>query len=150
MSMETREKLTKRRIHDPAVPAWLRLVRVYHKVDHVLVAQLRTHDLSVAQFDVLAQVGVNEGLTQQELADHLLVTKGNVVQLLDRMSEQGLLERRQSGRCNRLYLTEAGRRLYAAAIPAHEEAVAQLFAPLTPDEQRQLSALLRRLDRALE
>ena len=48
-----------------AVPAWLRLVRVFQKVDRASVDLLRQWDLSVAQFDVLVQVGVAEGMTQQ-------------------------------------------------------------------------------------
>ncbi|MFI5272222.1 MAG: MarR family winged helix-turn-helix transcriptional regulator [Ktedonobacterales bacterium] len=133
-----------------AVPAWVRLARVFHKLDHALVAQLRAHGLSLAQFDVLIQTGRHEGLTQQELADRLLVTKGNVCQLLDRMEDAGLLERRQEGRANRLALTDAGRRLYAEIVPEHEAEIARLLAPLARDEQRQLAALLRKLDSALE
>jgi len=92
-----------------AIPAWLRLARVFQKVDRATVDLLRQWDLSVAQFDVLVQVGNAEGLTQQQLADRLLVTKGNVCQLLDRMEERGLLVRQQEGRANHLYLTEKGK-----------------------------------------
>lgn len=133
-----------------AVAVWVRLTRVYHKMDRLLVAQLRTEGLSMAQFDVLAQVGGSEGLTQQELADRLLVTKGNVTQLLDRMAEAGLIERRSEGRCNRLYLTEAGRRLFAQAVPDHEAEMAHLLSGLSSEEQRVLAGLLRKLDYTLE
>jgi hypothetical protein len=37
--------------------AWLRLMRVFRKVDRVSGEWLRAWDLSVAQFDVLARVG---------------------------------------------------------------------------------------------
>jgi DNA-binding MarR family transcriptional regulator len=45
--------------------------------------------LNNAQFDVLAHVGAVEGMTQQELADSILVTKGNVALLLDRVEGRG-------------------------------------------------------------
>ena len=133
-----------------AVTTWLRLMRVFHKGDRRLTAHLRCHGLSIAQFDVLAQLGAAEGITQQDLANKLLVTKGNVTQLLDRMTQSGLLVRRQDGRANRLYLTDAGRALFAEVIPDHEQKIADMLAALTPDENRQLAALLRKLDHALD
>jgi DNA-binding MarR family transcriptional regulator len=132
-----------------AVPAWLRLVRVFQKVDRASVDLLRQWDLSVAQFDVLVQVGVAEGMTQQTLADRLLVTKGNVCQLLDRMEERGLLVRRQEGRANHLYLTEKGRSLRAESLPAQERLIEGIFATLPHAQQSALLATLRRLDHTL-
>ena len=132
-----------------AVPAWLRLARVFQRVDRASVDLLRRWDLSVAQFDVLVQVGLREGLTQQQLADQLLVTKGNVCQLLDRMEERGLLERRQEGRANRLYLTDKGHALRAEAMPAQERLIEGIFAALPRAQQAALLASLRRLDHGL-
>ncbi|HEX9056958.1 MAG TPA: MarR family transcriptional regulator [Ktedonobacterales bacterium] len=132
-----------------AVATWLRLARVFQKIDHASVEELRARDLSVAQFDVLAHVGAAEGITQQELADSLLVTKGNVCQLLDRMEHSGLLERRQEGRVNHLFLTERGHQLFAETVPCHEAQIARQFEALTPREQAQLLTLLRKLDRSL-
>jgi DNA-binding MarR family transcriptional regulator len=131
------------------VVLWLRFARVYHRLDHQLTAQLRARDLSLAQFDTLTQVGASEGLTQQELADRLLVTKGNICQLLDRMEQTGLLARRQDGRANRVYVTDDGRQLLHEVMPEHEALIASLFAPLTRDEQRQMRRLLRALDHRL-
>ncbi len=131
------------------VLAWLRLARVFQKVEQAAADEIRKHGLSLGQLDVLIQVGVTEGATQQGVADALLVTKSNVCQLLDRMERAGLVERRQQGRANHLYLTPAGRRLREAVLPAHEERIAELFSTLAPEEQVQLLGLLRRLDRAL-
>ncbi|HEY8492104.1 MAG TPA: MarR family transcriptional regulator, partial [Dehalococcoidia bacterium] len=96
----------------PPVLAWLRLARVFQRLERALVQQLRAWDLSLAQFDLLAHVGAAEGLTQQELADRLLVTKGNVCQLLEKLERRGLVVRRPEGRANRLFLTPAGRALF--------------------------------------
>ena len=128
----------------------MRLARVFQKLDRLSAEHLRSTGLSVAQFDILAQLGGGEGMTQQELADRLLVTKGNVCQLLDRMEQRGLLERRQDGRANRLFLTDMGRALREEVVPAHEATIATYFESLSSAEQRQLVALLRRLDHALD
>ncbi len=129
------------------VLGWLRLARIYQRIDHATADLMRRWDLSVAQFDVLNMLGLHEGITQQELADRLLVTKGNISQLIARMERRGLIRRCQEGRAMRLHLTEAGGHLRAAALPAQEALVARHFAHLTPDEARTLHTLLRRVDR---
>lgn len=120
------------------------------KVERDLAGQLKLWDLNNAQFDVLAHVGAAEGITQQELADSLLVTKGNVAQLLDRTEKRGLIERRSQGRTNRLFLTDEGRRTFAEVVPAHEALIDERLSVLSEEEQKQLLGLLRKLDHALE
>ena len=133
----------------PAVLAWLRLVRVFSRVDHATQERLRDWDLNVAQLDVLAHVGAAEGISQQALADALLVSKGNVCQLLNRMERGALIARCPEGRTNCLYLTEEGRRLYERVVPAHECQLDALFSPLSLQEQRLLLRLLHKLERGL-
>ena len=133
----------------PGLVAWLRLARVFQKVQRAQTHQLRCWHLSPAQFDVLAHVGASEGLTQQRLADALLVTKGNVCQILDKMERDGLLVRRPAGRVNHVYLTEAGRRLFDEVVPAHEHFMAEAFGELSEADQRRLLRLLSRLDHQL-
>lgn len=129
--------------------SWMRLLRVGQKVGRVLAEDLKSRDLNLAQFDTLARVGSAEGVTQQELAESLLVTKGNVCQMLDRLERRGLISRHPDGRANRLFLTEEGRHLFDAVVPPHEELVAAQFTALSSGEQRDLMRLLGRLDRAL-
>lgn len=132
-----------------SVLAWLRLCRVIQKIDRTQSTHLRSWGLNVAQFDVLARVGANKGITQQELADRLLVTKGNISQLLDRMERLGLLMRNQEKRCNNLALTEKGQELHDRVVPAHEQLIEQQFTALSPAEVTELQRLLRKLDYAL-
>ena len=136
-------------LRQPAVLAWLRLARVYQKVERATAAFLREWDLTVAQFDILAQLRANEGMTQQQLADRLLVTKGNISQILAKMERRGLLRRHPVGRAFRLFLTPAGCDLAERVVPRHERCVAAQFATLPPEEQRLLLDLLRQLDHAL-
>lgn len=132
-----------------AVLVWMRLARVYHQIQQAAAAQLREHGLTLAQFDVVAQIGADEGLTQQTLADRLLVTKSNVSQLIDRMAQAGLVERLPEGRICRLDLTDRGRELRATILPLHEQVIADQFQTLDNDQQAELHRLLRELDQAL-
>ena len=138
-----------RGLRAPALLAWMRLMRVYQKLDRASAEHLKGWGLSVAQFDVLARVGAEEGIKQQEVADSLLVTKGNVCQLLDKMEGRGLISRRREGRINRLFLTAEGRRLYGEAVPAQEAMVSERLSVLSATEQARLHELLRKLDRAV-
>ncbi len=133
-----------------SVRAWVRMLRISDKVERVLAHDLRERwGLSVAQFDVLTRVGANEGLTQGQLADSLLVTKGNVAQMVEKMERKGLITRRPQGRSNRLYLTEEGRKLHEQIVPAHEALVDQQFSELTEEEQQTLLEILRKLNKSL-
>lgn len=144
------EALTPSPIREPSVFVWLRLVRVFQKVEQITSRGLRCLGLSLAHFDVLMRVGAAEGITQQELADSLLVTKGNVCQVLGRMEESELIQRKQEGRVNRLYLTDKGRKLFASAGPAHEKRIAECFSGLSEAEERELLRLLRTVDHELK
>src|SRR5918997_2117078 len=135
---------------DPAVLAWLRLERVHQQISRAAEACVRRSGLSLAQFDVLAQVGAFEGSSQKALAARLLVTKGNITQLLDRMEACGLLQRRQAGRSKTVCLTDKGRQLRDCVVPAMEATIREQLKALSEPEQRVLLATLRTVDRDLE
>ncbi len=132
-----------------SVFAWLRLFRVFQKIDRAQTVHLRKWGLNVAQFDVLARVGAQRGITQQALADSLLVTKGNISLLLDRMERLGLLKRCPEKRSNYLVLTEQGQELHDRVVPDLEELIAQQMAGLSSTEMAELRRLLRKLDHSL-
>jgi len=122
---------------------------VFQKIDTRSERFFRSQGLNTAHFDVLAQVGAARGMTQQELADALLVTKGNISQLLSKLEQSGLITRRQEGRTNCLSLTEPGQALFDRVVPQQEALIAELLTPLSDDEQRELLRLLRKLDQGI-
>jgi len=134
---------------DTATLAWLRLARVFQQIDQDSAERFRHHGLSVARFDVLNHAGTTEGKTQQEIAESLLVTKGNITQLLDAMEKDALLVRHKDGRCNRVFLTDEGRSLRERLVSEQEGALAQSFSVLSDEEQATLLRLLRKLDQSL-
>jgi MarR family transcriptional regulator, 2-MHQ and catechol-resistance regulon repressor len=144
------EPTTPARTIDTATLAWLRLARIYHKIDRSTAERFRRHDISVGRFDVLNHAGTPEGRTQQELASSLLVTKGNITQLLDAMERDGLIERQRNGRCNQIFLTPEGRERRAALVAMQEAALVEDFSTLTLEERETLLRLLRKLDRGLD
>ena len=134
----------------PSTIAWLRLARVYQKIDHRSAETMRKHCLSVSRFDVLNHAGTPEGRTQQDLAKSLLVTKGNITQLIDAMEKEGLLERRRDGRTKRIYLTGEGKCTRERLVALQESEIAADLSALDEEEMQTLIRLLRKLDRSLK
>ena len=74
----------------------------------------RQFGISRAQWVVLMRLDRSEGLKQSELAEILDLQPISLTRLLDRLAENGLIERRadpNDRRANRLYLTPAARPL---------------------------------------
>jgi DNA-binding MarR family transcriptional regulator len=103
--------------------AWVGVVSNYQKCFRLLSRLLEPLGLSVAQHEVLQTIGRRQGLTQQELADCLLVVKSNVSGLLQRLEAQRLVSREPDpadARSKRILLTPKGERvlLRSAALQA--------------------------------
>jgi DNA-binding MarR family transcriptional regulator len=85
-----------------------RILRNY--IDH----RAKERGTTRAQWVVLFRLRAQEGLSQVDLAEVLELQPISLVRLLDRLVEQGLLERRhdpKDRRANQLFLTDAGRAL---------------------------------------
>ncbi len=120
---------------DPAdtLRVWFRFLRLSRRVTAAVAAELRGLGLSIPQFDVLSTLSEREGLTQQELAARLYVTKGNVSGLIDRLVEAGLVERRpipEDRRSHALHLTRTGAELAARGIAAQAAYVSRTLGKL--------------------
>lgn len=129
-------------------PAWLQLVRAYNYIEARISADLRRADLTLARFHVLVELAKHGPMSQQTLADSLLVTKGNVVGLIDKLSARGFVERQSSAadrRVNVLRVTPAGRRIVERTLPRQMALIASLMQPLNPREAASLKSLLTRL-----
>ncbi|HHB2169017.1 MarR family transcriptional regulator [Bacillus cereus] len=124
---------------------WFRLSRFYSKSIRETNQHLKKWNVSAAQFDVLAQVGGHDRLTQQELGNKLFVTKGNITQLLNKMEQLEWIRREQEGTTKHISLTEKGRALYEEIIPPQETFQAEQFQNLNVEEQHQLLQLLKKL-----
>ncbi|KEK25290.1 MarR family winged helix-turn-helix transcriptional regulator [Bacillus gaemokensis] len=124
---------------------WFRLSRFYNRSIRETNQHLKKWGVSAAQFDVLAQIGGQDRLTQQELGRKLFVTKGNITQLLNKMEQLDWIKREQEGTTKYLSLTEKGRALYEEMVPPQETFQAEQFDKLDRNEQKQLLELLRKL-----
>jgi DNA-binding MarR family transcriptional regulator len=129
---------------------WLQMIRTFWTLQSKVEESLKKHELTLAQFDLLAMLLVlGDKLNQQELANQLAVTKGNMVGLVNRLSRRGYVERvpAQVGRrANLIRLTDAGWNLVVAALPDHRRLVKSMMNPLSGKQLRALRVLLKRLE----
>ncbi len=106
--------------------------------------------LTRAQCKVLGYLARNEGINQAGLADLLEIKPMTLVRQIDRMEEDGWIERQpQPGdrRARRLVLTDKARPILARILDLSNEIRAESFAGLSKDEGKQLIELLRRVHR---
>jgi DNA-binding MarR family transcriptional regulator len=124
---------------------WFRFIRLHRRATSAIAGLLKTIGLSIPQFDLLSTLTEREGLSQQELAERLYVTKGNVSGLLDRMVEAELVERRSipgDRRSNALHLTPKGRSLAEQGIAAQKAYVKATLGSLPPGDLRDLERVV--------
>ncbi len=131
-----------------ALNTLVKLVRSAGALGGALAGPMAEQGLTESQFGILETL-LHLGPQQQSvLADKILRTTGNVTQVIDKLEQRGLVRReRLAGdrRCILVHLTSAGEALIGDLFPAHAARVADAMDGLTPQEQRELGRLCRRL-----
>lgn len=128
-----------------------RLSRLRGIVEGEVEAVLAEHGLTAAGFSALAAISRlagSHGVTQVRLMRELRLTSGTISVRIDRLVADGLAERHpdpDDRRGTRITLTARGREAFESAAPDHLANEARLLSALSPDEQRTLATLLRRL-----
>ncbi|MBC1521578.1 winged helix-turn-helix transcriptional regulator [Listeria aquatica] len=125
---------------------WFRLSRFYNQNIKKTNQNLKEAGISTAMFDCIAQIGPGNKLTQQELGDKLVVTKGNITQLLVKLEKLELVKREKVGREKFIVLTEKGIACYQEFVPKQEAFQQEQFSRLSRPEQKELLRLLKKLD----
>ena len=119
-----------------------------HRIEAFREAALREHGLSTAKFGVLRHlVDASAPVTLSQLADKLTCGRSNITQLVDRLEQDGLVQRvadPEDRRCLRATITEKGLERYAEGIQAELRTEEQLLQGLSPDQQRLLASLLEK------
>jgi MarR family transcriptional regulator for hemolysin len=93
----------------------------------------RQYGMTRAQWAVLFRLDRSEGLKQSELAELLDLQPITLTRLLDRLSDNGLIERRadpNDRRANRLFLTPAARPLLERLTVLGEDMMGTVLAGL--------------------
>ena len=128
-----------------SIRLWFRLIRLEARMQAAVGERLRHIGVSIPQCDVLTTLSEREGVSQQQLAERLYVTKGNISGLLDRLEDAGFVERRPAATDRRQYsihLTESGRAMAEKAIAVQHEWIASTLGRLSEADLEGLEAHL--------
>jgi MarR family transcriptional regulator for hemolysin len=110
--------------------------------------QGRVLGISRAQWTVLVRLERTEGLKQSELAEILDLQPISLTRLLDRLDENGLIERRadpNDRRVNRLYLKPAARPLLDELAILSESLMATVLEGIEPESMERMLRDLGRI-----
>jgi DNA-binding MarR family transcriptional regulator len=138
------------RIHDDhhlSVRLWLRMLACTNRVESFVRQNLQLKfQTTLPRFDLMAQLErAPKGMTLGELSQRMMVSNGNVTGLVDRLVEQGLINRRPSpkdGRAQIVSLTAQGRRFFRTMARTNGDWIGEIFAGLSSDD---IDALMRLL-----
>ena len=112
-----------------------RLVRAYAD------KQAARYGITRAQWAVLAKVERNEGMKQSELAEQMEMQPITLTRLIDRLCDNGWIERRSDDsdrRVNRLYLRKAARPLLGKLSGLRSELTATALQGIGPADAHRL------------
>lgn len=115
---------------------------LYRRFTQYTSARLNQLGLSFGTLFFLIYVGKHPGCTQSELTTALHLDWGHSQRTVLKLVEGGFLLREKDGRAYRLTLSEQGQRAFEASHQVFFDWEEQSLANLTPEERRQLTALL--------
>ena len=131
-----------------ALDTFIKLVRATDSVSNRIHRHLAETDLTVSQFGVLEALFHLGPLYQRDLAEKLLKSGGNMTLVIDNLEKRELVKREREvddRRCIKVCLTQKGHQLISRIFPSHVAAVVNEIGILTPDEQKELGRLCRKL-----
>ncbi|MFF3259919.1 MarR family winged helix-turn-helix transcriptional regulator [Streptomyces sp. NPDC002932] len=133
-----------------SLPSWL-VGRVAARARGLVADALAAEGLRLMHHAVLAATAEYGPVAQAELGRRLAVDPKDMVGILNDLQQAGLVLRTPDPadrRKNAVTVTAEGTAALTRCAALAETANAELLAPLTPDEQHQLMALLSRVHEA--
>ena len=139
---------------DPRLETWRTFLVAHAQVRRQLERELQAEQaLGLGEYEVLLLLlrADDRRLRMSELADRLGLSRSGVTRLVDRLAEDGLVERASCDTDRRgawAHLTDAGHRRLRRASPTHLRGVGEHFLDRIPPAE--LEALRRTLKRVLD
>jgi DNA-binding MarR family transcriptional regulator len=134
---------------DPRLATWRLLLLTWARLSRRLDDELRSaHDVSLPEVDALLTIAQapNGRLRMSQLASEVELSRSGVTRLIDRLVDDGFVERCQcshDARGAEAVLTPSGERRLQEALRTHLEALDRyLLGPLDPDDRAALERAL--------
>ncbi len=131
-----------------ALDTFIKFTRAASALENRLFSRGILAPLTHSQFGVLEALYHLGPLCQGVLSSKLLKSTGNITLVLDNLEKRSLIRRDRDPQDRRMVtisLTPAGQDLIQELFPLQAQAIAEELSVLTPEEQRTLSDLCRKL-----
>ena len=125
-------------VNHEALLSLVRTSSLMQKLSDRFFSQFGLTDVQFNILMILKETG-DQGLSQQELSEQLIVTKSNVVGLIDRLERSDYVKRvshPSDRRFNQIVLTPKGQKLEAKIEKSYFKEVDKMMNVLSPSEKR--------------
>ena len=132
----------------PSAEAFNGMVCVYSLLYRKMEEYFKDYELTPVKFNTLLLIkhlGGAEGLSQNEICHHLIVSPSNITRLIDRLIDDGYVERNSSledRRVKLIKITKSGSDILEKLFHGYGEMIQQSVYVLERKEVEQLAALL--------
>ena len=136
-------------VNHEALLSLVRTSSLMQKLSDRFFSQFGLTDVQFNILMILKEHGA-AGLSQQELSEHLIVTKSNVVGLIDRLERGGYVKREShpsDRRFNQIVLAPKGQKLEARVEELYFEEVDKMMRVLSASEKRGVIKAMERIRR---
>jgi DNA-binding MarR family transcriptional regulator len=124
-----------------SVRVWLRLLSCTMTIEKEVQRRFAALGMTLPRFDVLAALDRHSEMTMGALSQALLVSNGNVTQLVQKLVRDGLVEMRKppaDRRSSIVRLTAEGRETFARLARAHQDWIDELLGGLDFTQRERL------------
>lgn len=130
---------------------WLRIARFTHQSNLLSNEFLKPFQITATQFDVLNQIAHYQPIMQSQLAVKATVTEGGMSRMLQRLEQEGYIQRKQDWKTKWIYLTPKGEDKMNEVFEHQLAFQSSLFNEcLSETEQRTLYQLMSKLQKHTE
>ncbi|MDY0372451.1 MAG: MarR family transcriptional regulator [Sphaerochaetaceae bacterium] len=124
-----------------SIPLLAQITRLRFTRGHVL---LHASELHPGQYYLLMLLGKSEGLSQREIASHLLIKPSTLTVMIKRLMKNELIERKKDphdGRILRVYITVKGRHVLEEATQKFAQIEEETFAGFSSEDRLKFESL---------
>jgi DNA-binding MarR family transcriptional regulator len=122
---------------NPRFRNWVAVAKAAHVVERAIGEALKPLDLKPAQLDMMMNIYRHPNLSQQDLAERLIVGRSNITMLMPALVSRGLITRegdKTDKRIQRLNLTPEGTELLMKALAIYSNLIEKAMASSTLEQ----------------
>lgn len=131
-----------------ALKLYVVLSRAQRAIGERAQADLEQHGISITEFAIMEALFNKGPLLLGEVQRKILVSSGGITFLVDKLAQRGFVERQacpNDRRARYAALTKKGTALMKEIFPEHAANICEAMAGLSQAEQKEATALLKRL-----